>query len=100
MDYFLGNLTEIPVSAALLSVLAVIVGGWILLNKKKEDGKEGKNASSLGTSKVETRPEKWAKVGRVERLIIYPIKSCPGVQVNEAVVTTLGLKCKIRIHLK
>lgn len=33
------------------------------------------------------------QVGTVAQLSIYPIKSCKGVQVNEAECTTMGLRC-------
>jgi hypothetical protein len=78
----------VPGSAIIIAILAVGITS-VLYRKKKEQ------KSAL--VKVEQKPEKWVRVGKVESLIIFPIKSCPGVQVNEAVVTTLGLKCKLLV---
>jgi hypothetical protein len=37
-------------------------------------------------------PDKWIRVGTITELIIYPVKSLPGVHVDKAIVTSLGLK--------
>jgi len=47
---------------------------------------------------------KWAFVGRIKKLVIYPVKSCPGIEVDTAQVTALGLadgrKYKILIQIQ
>lgn len=37
-------------------------------------------------------PEKWVKVGTISDLVIYPVKSLPGITVTQAVTTILGLQ--------
>lgn len=41
--------------------------------------------------------KKWTLVGRIQKLVIYPVKSCPGIEVETATVTRLGLvhECKV-----
>lgn len=39
------------------------------------------------------RRRRLQQVGTVAQLSIYPIKSCKGVQVNEAECTAMGLRC-------
>lgn len=41
-------------------------------------------------------PKKWIRVGAVCELILYPVKSCKGVNVHEAVCTDIGLKGKYK----
>lgn len=36
-------------------------------------------------------PKKWIRVGTVKELVIYPIKSCKGVNIHEATCTQIGL---------
>lgn len=74
------------VTAFAVTTLVVGVGAWLTSIKKK--------SSPSKSEKLEKqRPEKWCLVGKIAKLIIYPIKSCQGVIVQEAVITTLGLKC-------
>ncbi|CAL8082895.1 unnamed protein product [Orchesella dallaii] len=63
------------------SIAAILASTWFW---KKPGSKE---------CKPSLKPQKWVKVGNVKKLIVYPIKSCAGVVVEKAVVTTLGLKC-------
>jgi uncharacterized protein YcbX len=39
-----------------------------------------------------TVPEKWTNVSQIQKLIIYPVKSCRGIEVESAELTPLGLK--------
>jgi hypothetical protein len=39
-------------------------------------------------------PEKWIKVGTVKTLTLYPVKSCCGIDVDEAQIAEMGLKGK------
>jgi len=43
-------------------------------------------------SKNKQEPDKWIRVGTVKKLILYPVKSCKGVEVDEAKTTQIGLK--------
>ena len=43
--------------------------------------------------------QKWVKVGTVKKLIVYPVKSCKGVEVETAQITELGLAGKWWIRL-
>ncbi|ODM96331.1 Mitochondrial amidoxime-reducing component 1 [Orchesella cincta] len=71
------------ISAVCISSLVVVLAStWYW---KKSHPKE--------CTKQSLKPEKWVKVGSVKKLVVYPIKSCQGVVVDKAVVTTLGLKC-------
>lgn len=49
-------------------------------------------ASSLSDRKSKVSPiKKWVCVGRVSKLILYPVKSCQGIHVDEATATMIGL---------
>jgi len=37
-------------------------------------------------------PDKWTNVSQIKKLIIYPVKSCRGIEVDSAELTPLGLK--------
>lgn len=43
-------------------------------------------------TKEDEVPKKWIRVGAVSELILYPVKSCKGVNVHEATCTDIGLK--------
>jgi hypothetical protein len=49
------------------------------------------NKMSARSSNVIKTPDKWVRVGTISQLIIYPVKAMPGVYVNKAKVTQLGL---------
>lgn len=74
-------------SAIVVTVLAVGAGAFVIFKKKR--GKEV--LLKPKSEKQQVRPEKL--VGKVAKLIVYPIKSCQGVIVEEATITTAGLKC-------
>lgn len=48
--------------------------------------------SNIKSKPQENVPEKWIRVGKVKELILYPIKSCKGIRVDEATITKVGLK--------
>lgn len=41
---------------------------------------------------LNTVPQKWVRVGAVSEIILYPVKSCKGINVHEATCTKIGLK--------
>ncbi|XP_021962844.1 mitochondrial amidoxime reducing component 2 [Folsomia candida] len=45
-------------------------------------------------------PEKWVKVGTISDLVIYPVKSLPGITVTQAVTTILGLQDAANPYLR
>jgi len=50
-------------------------------------------ANSLtGSTNNSVEPKKWVRVGTVTNLILYPIKSCQGIYVEEASCEMIGLK--------
>lgn len=71
-------------TAFLATALLVGIGAWLFTSMKKK--------KSTSTQNTKVRPEKWCLVGKVAKLIVYPIKSCQGIVVEEAAVTRLGLK--------
>jgi len=78
----------VSLSALWISSLAVLASAYLW---KRSQTKASKITSD--TNQSTSKPEKWVKVGTVKKLIVYPIKSCAGVIVDKAVITTLGLKC-------
>lgn len=70
-----GTTTTLLVSAG-----ACIVGGVVggLLVKK------------VSSKSVEQAPQKWIKVGVVKELVIYPVKSIPGISVTETQLGSMG----------
>jgi hypothetical protein len=50
-------------------------------------------SKKLSAQKHKVTPTKWVRVGSVKELILYPVKSCQGIHVNEAETTIIGLKC-------
>lgn len=74
--------------SALCVTTAALFATCAYLWKKSRQYKE-----AVSTNQGELKPQKWVKVGRVNKLIVYPVKSCQGVLVDKAVITTLGLKC-------
>jgi len=66
---------------------ALVFGGGLLagITLKTVMNKMSKHQEDLKT------PEKWMQVGTVSKLIIYPVKAMPGIEVNEAEITPLGL---------
>lgn len=68
--------------------LAIAVGAGAALLAAAAAYKNYKERS-LKTSKDLVKS--WKPVAKVTAIHIYPIKSCHGIQVDEAEVTTLGL---------
>jgi hypothetical protein len=78
-------------ASIILATTSLAVGFGIWFSKKNGNAQINEKEEK---AKLKLRPEKWVLVGKVSKLIIFPIKSCQGVEVDEAVVTALGLKCK------
>jgi len=78
----------VPLSAFFVSSVALIASAYFW--KKSQDKSSKKSTTDNETT---LKPEKWVKVGKVKKLIVYPVKSCAGVVLDKGVITTLGLKC-------
>lgn len=78
----------------ILAIFATIILTIINNGLRKKQTPVVATPSPSPSAKPKRRPEKWALGGNVDKLLIYPIKSCPGIPVDEAVITTLGLKCE------
>ena len=50
-------------------------------------------------SKLLKVPKKWIRVGEVSNLTLYPVKSCQGIDVNEATASAMGLKGEVHASL-
>lgn len=79
-----------PWKLAITVSLSCISGGLLTLAARKFFAK------SLDSHKV---PEKWLRVGTVKKVIIYPVKSCRGVELGMAAATPIGLKGGIRVRI-
>ena len=64
---------NILISTAVVCVLTAISGGIIYMIRSN-------------------RSRKYVKVAKVFKLIIYPVKSLPGIEVNEVDITKSGIK--------
>jgi hypothetical protein len=54
-------------------------------------------ASNLKSVKPQ-EPKKWVRVGVVSELCLFPVKSCQGIQVDEASTTMIGLQGSLIIQ--
>jgi len=82
-------------SYSILGIIGFATFLYLFCTKSNPKSGENKKTVEIGNNNVSDVPQRWVQVGKLSKLIIYPIKSCPGVVVDSAVITRLGLKCKI-----
>lgn len=73
---------DIATATAVTVTITTAIFGALLWQRQKQRGSE----------KDTVKPTKWARVGTVGSLILYPVKSVTGIYMDSAIATPIGLQ--------